>query len=463
MEWIISFLLVFLVVSAIAQLLWAYALSAIAQKGGQSDLMQVLAWIPILQMAPMIVAGNGSIGSFALGVLGVTAGCIALGFCSAFIGGTLGAAISWLGMLFVVLFSLGYMGRLFSATAVNRDLPGWVGLLCFVPIANFFAYPYMAFHDGWTAPNKFGLVIGLVLAIGSTAPSFQIVEMLEMNPQSGSMPGIAALLSNPEIWVESEGQSFDAALSNSNAEPARIAEPTAAFDPQASIRALYQLKERFEVLENQLSGANFHVPKQRQHSMDMLRSIDIELKAHRGALEPEVYRDLASHIVEIEARVHAAPSKLILAGTDPSRGEARPLQKPRPSMPGPASFGASSEYSAAPIRPIPIQPSEGCPTGTELRTRARKDAEEEWCQQPDENGGLRHGWYAQYHAGGQPESMGEYANGLRIGVWTRFYASGQVRAQAQFAEGMQHGWLLSFDEEGSRTTAVRFDRGVALR
>jgi len=463
MEWIISFLLVFLVVSAIAQLFWAYALSAIAQKGGQSDLMQVLAWIPILQMGPMIVAGGGSIGGFVLGLLGVTAGCIALGFSSVFIGGTVGAAITWLGFLFIVIFSLGYLGRLFSATAVNRGLPGSAGLLCFVPIANFFAYPYMAFHDGWTAPNKFGLAIGLVLAIGSTAPSFQIIEMMEMNQQGGSLPDIVALLSGPEIQTELGTESFDAAIAHSNAEPEGMAETTAAFDPQASIRALYQLKERFDSLESQLDAANLQAPEQRQRAVDMLRSIDIELKAHRSALDPQVYQQLATHLVEIEARVHAVPSRLILARTDPSQGGALPFQDPRPSTPGPASFSASSEHSAAPIRPIPVQPSDGCPTGAELRTRARGDAEEEWCQQLDEHGGLRHGWYARYHPGGQPESMGEYTDGLRVGVWTRFYASGQVRAQAQFVEGMQHGWLLSFDEEGSRTKAVRFDRGVALR
>ena len=462
MEWITSFLLVFLVVSAIAQLFWAYALSVIAEKGGQSDLMQVLAWIPILQLAPMIVAGGGSIQGFVLGLIGVTAGCIALGFSAAFIGGAVGAAITWLGLLFLVLFSLGYLGRLFSATAVNRDLPGWVGLLCFVPIANFFAYPYMAFHDGWTSPNKFGLAIGLVLAIGSTAPAFHIVEMIETNPQGGSLLDIAALMSDPEIRAAFEGEGFERAISDSNADSGRIAEMPAAFDPQASIRALYQLKERFEVLENQLSGANFHIPKQRQHAMDMLRSIDIELKAHREALDPQIYQELATHLVEIEARLHAAPPKLVLAGTDPSpRGSLR-TRNPGQSMPGPAAFGASPEQSAAPIRPIPIQPSGDCPTGTELRTRTRGGAEEEWCQQLEEYGGLRHGWYARYDAGGQPESMGEYADGLRIGVWTRFYASGQVRAQAQFVDGMQHGWLLSFDEEGSRTRAVRFDRGVTL-
>jgi hypothetical protein len=35
--------------------------------------------------------------------------------------------------------------------------------------------------------------------------------------------------------------------------------------------------------------------------------------------------------------------------------------------------------------------------------------------------------------------------------------------QAEFSDGLQHGWLLSFDERGERTQAVRFAEGVALR
>jgi hypothetical protein len=285
--------------------------------------------------------------------------------------------------------------------------------------------------------------------------------MMETNELGGSLPGIATLLNDPQIRAEFEARGFDVLGSTSNGDPEAMATAPAAFDPQASIRALYQLKERFEILENRLAGSNLQIPAQRQHAIEMLRSIDIELKAHRGALDPQVYQELATHVVDTEARLHATPAKLILTESGAARPGSRSLRYSGASMPGPASFGGGSELTAAPIRPIPVQPTDGCPAGTQLRSRARGAGEEEWCQQLADDGGLRHGWYAQYHSGGQPESMGEYANGLRIGVWTRFYASGQVRAQAQFVEGMQHGWLLSFDEEGNRTKAVRFDHGVA--
>jgi len=117
----------------------------------------------------------------------------------------------------------------------------------------------------------------------------------------------------------------------------------------------------------------------------------------------------------------------------------------------------------APMRAFPVQAAETCPSGTELRSRTSEKGEEEWCQQLAGNGGLRHGWYARYFEGGQPEQVGEYRDGLRVGVWTRFYPAGQVRAQAQFSEGLQHGWLLSFDESGERNRARRFERGAAVR
>ena len=58
MEWIGPFLIGILVLGGILQLFWAYAISAIAQKTDQSELMQVLAWIPLLQIAPTLAAGG---------------------------------------------------------------------------------------------------------------------------------------------------------------------------------------------------------------------------------------------------------------------------------------------------------------------------------------------------------------------------------------------------------------------
>ena len=59
MEWIGPLLIGILVLGGVFQLFWAYAISAIAQKTEQSEFMQVLAWIPLLQIAPTLAAGGG--------------------------------------------------------------------------------------------------------------------------------------------------------------------------------------------------------------------------------------------------------------------------------------------------------------------------------------------------------------------------------------------------------------------
>jgi hypothetical protein len=46
-----------------------------------------------------------------------------------------------LGLTLTGLLCLVYFGHIAYRTASARDLPGWIGLLVFVPIVNFFIYP----------------------------------------------------------------------------------------------------------------------------------------------------------------------------------------------------------------------------------------------------------------------------------------------------------------------------------
>ena len=50
----------------------------------------------------------------------------------AVIGGTTGSAISALALAGLTIFTLYYFGQLVWTTAVERELPGWIGLLVFV-------------------------------------------------------------------------------------------------------------------------------------------------------------------------------------------------------------------------------------------------------------------------------------------------------------------------------------------
>jgi hypothetical protein len=148
MEWIGPLLIGILVLGGVFQLFWAYAISAIAQKTEQSEFMQVLAWIPLLQIAPTLAAGGGSVGRFLVGSTALIVGNVALLAVAAFLGDAFGQAVAALGLALTGLLCGFYFGRIACNTADARDLPGWMGLLLFVPILNLFVYPYFAFHDG---------------------------------------------------------------------------------------------------------------------------------------------------------------------------------------------------------------------------------------------------------------------------------------------------------------------------
>lgn len=461
MEFIIPAFLAFLVVSAFMQLFFSYAAGLIARKDGQSDLMQVLAWIPILQIAPMIVAGGGSVLTFVLGTVGLFVGMIVLGITTSFIGGSVGTTIAVLSVLFLFAVVFVYLGRILWATAAARDLPGWIGLLCFVPLVGFFVYPYIAAHDGWAPPHWVGFAIGLVLAFASTAPSFQMVHKLNSNgdlqAQIEALVAASGDLSSLRALEGLGGEPGDASTGSSSQTAGAALQ-----NDSTSIAALLELNERFELLDRTIQAADHDNRSEQNHIRDLVTSINAELAAQREAIDPDTYHALATQLLEVESTFQPTTS-----GNPPKQTfTIRPSRYERredASDTTPAALAFSERSSPAPIRPFPVNAKGGCPSGTELRSRLREHGEEEWCQRSGELGGLRHGWFARYHENGQPESMGEYHEGLRIGVWTRFFESGAVRAQAEFQAGLQQGWMLSFNEAGERLQAVRFQEGVAQK
>ncbi len=233
-------------------------------------------------------------------------------------------------------------------------------------------------------------------------------------------------------------------------------------DHAKSIRALFDLKGRFDTLDALTAPENMLVQDHRIRALGLVQSIRSQLEVRRTDLDDKTYEDLANHLVLVEARIHGPASQPGRSGTIRIADARRtvPIRGGSTSPAAPAPFEVAD---APPVRPFVVNVSDSCPIGTELQSRTGDKGEEEWCQQLEQYGGLRHGWYARYFEGGQPEQVGEYRNGLRVGVWSRFYGSGEVRAQAEFEEGLQHGWLLSFDENGERRKAVRFEQGAAIR
>jgi hypothetical protein len=463
MEWIGPLLITLLVFGGLVQLFWAYLVGAIARKTGQSELMQVLAWIPVLQMAPILAAGGGSIGRFLIGTVALVIGNATLLAVAAFLGDGFGSALAALGLGLTGLLCLFYFGRIACNTAIARDLPGWMGLLVFIPVVNFFAYPYLAFHDGWVGPNKVGLAIGSVLIFGSMAPTFGVIRMMEEN--GGVSPelifALADLDTSGEPPIELISDTADRVRTDS-----KNSQPKLANHEADSIRALYALKSRFDSLDSLVTPAKLSTQDHRLRSLGVIESIRRNLESHREKLDESTFAELALHLLQVEARVHAASSPSFTASTN-RRGPTAATREFEfaPAAPDPSSRPATASFNAAtaaPIRPFPVQASNDCQSGTELRTSEDAQSEEEWCQQLAANGGLRHGFYARYHKDGRPESMGQYQDGLRVGVWTRFHTTGEVRAQAQFREGLQHGWVLTFNESGERTQSARFEYGTRV-
>ena len=466
MEWIAPFVISILVASTVFQLLMGLSISVIAKKNDQGSMMEVFAWIPILQLAPMLSAGGGSVGRFLLGIVALAVGNAAVFGAAAVLGEGLGTAVAGIAVAgiaiaFTVVICLGYYGLILWNTATNRGLSGWIGILMFIPLVNVLVYPFIAFHDGWARPHIAGMLLGTLITLGSMLPYLQVVQMLENDEEfHNNLARLAQgedFAANDEMAVQlpdaADVQDVDPALSQTASELVQ--------NQQRSIRALFDLKGRFETLDSLTSPENMRIQDHRLRALNQIRSIRADLEARRDDLDPEAYGELATHLVRLEARIQgpgtrSASSGLVMSRDTPEGSQAS-------SSGGPASPADALDSNAAPIRPFPVQVADSCPYGTELRSRKSDEGDEEWCEQLGQAGGLRHGWYARYFQAGQPEQVGEYRDGLRVGVWTRFHRSGEVRAQAEFTRGLQHGWLLSFDESGARQKAVRFDRGVAVQ
>ena len=169
------------VLVVLLQLSFCYAIQTIADK--QEVPHSWLAWVPLLQIHPVLRAGGESTPSFlmllAAGIAAIIVGAII---------GPLGTvlALAWgAWMLF-------YFGQVFWNTAENRHVSGWVGLLALVPVINVVAYPYIAFHDGPVAPSRLGLLLGLIFIVLPAYPEARKArELAEIGRQIGPMAAAA--------------------------------------------------------------------------------------------------------------------------------------------------------------------------------------------------------------------------------------------------------------------------------
>jgi glutaredoxin len=136
--------------------LFAYTLQAISDKTDAAPAW--MSWVPFVQMHPFLRAA----GTTWTALLTWVALMIAVTVLAAV------ASSSGFAQFAAVLLTLGtliYFGRMMWRLAENRNVSGFVGLACLVPLIGLPFYFYIAFHDGLVRPNPTGLGVVLVLAI----------------------------------------------------------------------------------------------------------------------------------------------------------------------------------------------------------------------------------------------------------------------------------------------------------
>jgi hypothetical protein len=188
---ILQYLVVFLVITTALQLLFCTTLEVIADK--QEIPAPWLAWVPLLQIYPMVKAGNGSVAQLVVLILSL----FAVGIAGALLAPVLSPLVAVALVLGWGVWASVYFGRLMWNTAVNRGVSGWLGVLVFVPLVGFFAYLYIAFHDGVQGPSKLGLALGVILYVLPTVPMMrsgsEIGQLAALGAQMGSGDQAAAL------------------------------------------------------------------------------------------------------------------------------------------------------------------------------------------------------------------------------------------------------------------------------
>ena len=414
-ETLIAGFLVFALIAATIQVVFSYALQVIAEKNELPDLAAFLAWIPLLNLYPLIRCGGGSFTKFLIGTvvgLGLVAGAGVAAATSDVASLGAGAAI---GAGVFALVAVIYMARIVMATAESRGLSKWLGLLTFVPLLNVVVYPYIAFHDGFRAPNKIGLILGLLLAFGPLPGQLKMLETFGQQAKQFEA-----------VFNAVDPSQFDAA-SLQNA--------------MGDLGATLEMGEQLAMLEGMASAD----PEQMDEQMERMQQ---ELA--------EIGEDSDEDSMVPELQATADPMSDPVPDTPIGDRTGRGMAPPPASRATTASIGRDSERGFA----IPESP--GCPPGTVSKGSGPPSGLELWCERVGVDDGMKHGWLSTWHENQSPAMAGEYRDGLRVGVWTRWYPSGGKRVQAEFVDGVQHGAMIAWDGHGVKVHETRFSAGVLV-
>jgi hypothetical protein len=410
-----AFFVFFAVATALIQVIFSYSLQVIAEKNELPDFAAFIAWIPLLQLYPVIKVGGGNFKTFVLGGIGACVAMAVVGGLSAAAGfGGLGGGLAAGAFALVVIV---YMARIAMGTAERRGLSKWIGLLTFVPLANFVVYPYIAFHDGFRAPNKLGVVLGLLLAFGPLPSQIAIVEQFSQQAQ---------VVADTDTG---NGVTFEQAM--------------------GGLGTAMEIGAQLAMLD----GMDPNDPQQASTMHDAVGEIRQKIETSRDVLGLEAASEMEDLLEKHEQRLagpaRAAPThKPVAYQAPPTRSPIAPIK------PLTASIQRNGDDGFA----IPNAPA--CSPGTTRRGGSPPEGSREWCEKTGADAGIKHGWTTEYHASGSPAVAGEYRDGLRVGVWTRYYENGGKRVQAEFQDGLQDGVLISWNPDGSKAYEKYFAQGA---
>ena len=170
-----------MIAAVIMQIAFCYALQTIAEKEGLPHIW--MAWVPLLQIYLLIRSGGSPFSQFLLLLAAGIAAIIA------------SAVLGPVGMLLALAWGvclLVYFVRLLWTLAENRGVSGWIGILTCLPLVGFFAYLYIAFHDGLVPPHAVGVLLGLVfIVLPGVAEVRKAREIGELGKQFGPMAAAA--------------------------------------------------------------------------------------------------------------------------------------------------------------------------------------------------------------------------------------------------------------------------------
>ena len=276
------------------------------------------------------------------------------------------------------------------------------------------------------APNKAGLALGILLAVGPMLGQYQMLQQFSATQEE-------TLAAMDEAGLDLAALEEQAGAGQGDLGPdVETAQRTLA--AVESMEMMGKLGRELAALEA-LDPAD---PNQAQDLETGLRKMRIKASAQAATLGPENVAALQTMIDEVSAVSTEQPGAAVAA------------------VPAALARDAAATTSR---EAVAGGSSRGCPDGATRRGAAYPRGREQWC----ESNGLRHGLYTSWYEDGTRAIAGEYRDGMKEGRWKRWHPNGVKRVQADFKHDLEDGLLTAWDASGQRVARELFREGEPVR